>query len=118
MEKTMLNLDNQSKSSRIRELNDQFRSTFIGGAVLITAAFESLPIALRSKVLRRVREYDQFDSDNDPYLEHDMAFFEEAGEKFFFKIDYYAPNMRCGSDDPADPNKTRRVLTIGLASDY
>ena len=47
-----------------------------------------------------------------------MAFFEEGGERYFFKIDYYAPNMSEGSDDPADPSKTRRVLTIGLASDY
>ena len=47
-----------------------------------------------------------------------MAFLDESGERFFFKIDYYAPDMRHGSDDPADPARTRRVLTIGLAADY
>jgi hypothetical protein len=47
-----------------------------------------------------------------------MAFFEVDGERMFFKLDYYALDMRHGSDDPADPEKTQRVLTIGLAADY
>jgi hypothetical protein len=42
----------------------------------------------------------------------------ELGHKFFFKLDYYDSAMEFGSEDPADPSKTTRVLTIMLAQEY
>jgi len=92
----MLSLSQDSKAPRIRELNDSFRTTFVGGAVLVTAAFEALPVDLKARVLQRVRTFEQFDDDNDPYHEHDMAFFDEGGERFFFKLDYYSPDSCTG----------------------
>jgi hypothetical protein len=38
--------------------------------------------------------------------------------RFFFKFDYYDPTMQFASDDPTDEVRTRRVLTVGLATDY
>ena len=65
-----------------------------------------------------VVSYDDFTEDNDPYGEHDFGAFELEGQKLFWKIDYYDLELRFGSDDPGDPDKTRRVLTILLAEEY
>lgn len=35
-----------------------------------------------------------------------------------FKIDYYDLELEYGSEDPADPEQTVRVLTVMLPSDY
>jgi hypothetical protein len=107
-----------SSSLRIRQLNDQARRTFLGAAIVATAAFQALEPELKARALHRVRTFTDFDTHNDPHFEHDLAFFEVGGEHFFFKFDYFDPSMESASDDPADPNKTRRILTIGLAADY
>jgi hypothetical protein len=65
-----------------------------------------------------VAAFNQFTSENDPHGEHDMAFLDVDGERIFFKVDYYDPQMRHLSADPSDPGVTRRVLTIGMADDY
>ena len=40
------------------------------------------------------------------------------GEKLYWKIDYYDADREYGSDDPSDPAKTHRVLTILFPSEY
>jgi hypothetical protein len=90
-------------SDRIRILNDNFRSTFIGGQV---------------RALIEVQKFSNFTADNDLYGEHDFGSFDLAGEKFFWKIDYYDSDMTSGSEDPSDPEKTTRVLTIMFADEY
>lgn len=62
--------------------------------------------------------FDTFTEDTDPHGEHDFGAFEHNGKKLFWKIDYYAPDMLHGSEDPADPSKTTRVLTVMLAREY
>ena len=106
------------KAERIRTLNDNFRSTFIGGQVVMTAGVNELPMDVKAKALLMVKSFKDFTADNDPYGEHDFGFFEVAGDKFYWKIDYYDPDCRYGSEDPADPEKTARVLTIMLAAEY
>lgn len=111
-------LDVPSKSDAIRRLNDALRTSFTGGRILVTAAFQELETDAKARALQRVRTFTEWDGGNDPHHEHDMAFFDESGEKFFFKIDYYDNDVKFHSPDPADPEVTHRVLTIGLASDY
>lgn len=108
----------KSKSERIRELNDSFRQTFIGGRVVITYGVDALSPEIKAAVLQQVRHYDRFDRENDPRGEHDFGNFKIAGERFFFKVDYYNLEMDGGSEDPADPAKTTRVLTVMKAEEY
>lgn len=107
-----------SRSGKIAELNDNLRRTFSGGKVLLTAAVDGLDPGVKAEVLSAVRAFDKFDGDNDPHHEHDMAFFEVKGGRYFFKVDYYDRSMEFGSEDPSDSARTTRVLTIGEASDY
>src|SRR4029077_9898868 len=105
-------------AERIRELNDAFRTTMTGGRVMMTAGVDALPSDVKAMVIRRVATFSEFNDDNDPHGEHDFGNFTLAGGKFLWKIDAYDADMRYGSEDPADPSKTTRVLTIMLASEY
>jgi hypothetical protein len=103
---------------RIRVLNDNFRSTFIGGRVVMSSGVAALCLDVKAHAFIRVQAFAEFNADNDPHGEHDFGSFEVAGEKFFWKIDYYDSDMMFGSDDPSDPEKTTRVLTLMLAEEY
>ncbi|WP_156795408.1 DUF3768 domain-containing protein [Bradyrhizobium icense] len=103
---------------RIRVLNDFFRATFLGGKVVITSGVASLPLDVKARAMIQVQSFADFNADNDPHDEHDFGSFEVAGAKFFWKIDYYDVLCEFGSEDPADPEKTTRVLTIMLAEEY
>src|SRR6266446_9161064 len=96
----------------IQQLNDAFRTTMTGGRVLLTAGVDALPSDVKAMGIRRVATFSQFTADNDPHQEHDFGSFTLAGRKFFRKLDYYDLAMEFGSEDPADPSKTTRVMTI------
>ena len=105
-------------STRIRDLNDAFRRTFVGGTVVITAGVEALPSNRCRSTLTKVRAFDAFTEDNDPHGEHDLGIVEQGGVRCLWKIDYYDREMEMLSPDPADPSVTTRVLTIMLADEY
>lgn len=112
-------------TERIRHQNDAFRQHpemavpyGIKGEIVMTQGIAALETNPPDAIAILVRTYDDFTEDNDPHGEHDFGAFEFEGEKIFWKIDYYAPDMMHGSEDPADPTKTVRVLTIMLASEY
>ena len=107
-----MNIAPLSKSDRIRVLNDNFRSTFVGGQVVMTQGVDALPIDTKARVLLAVQSFSNFTKDNDPHREHDFGNFKVEGETYFFKVDYYALDMESGSEDPADPNVTTRVLKM------
>jgi hypothetical protein len=103
---------------RIRDLNDQFRRSLRGGKVVMTSGVANLDPIRTAVLLNRVRRFDAFTPDNDPHGEHDFGAFEDGGERFFWKIDYYDRELQFGSSDPADPELTTRVLTLMLADEY
>ncbi len=106
------------KSAKIAGLNDQLRRMFMGGKIMMTAGINALPDHTKAAILSAVRNFTTFTEDNDPHGEHDFGSFEVDGEKCFWKIDYYDKSLEAGSEDPADPEVTTRVLTIMLASEY
>jgi hypothetical protein len=105
-------------TNRIRELNDAFRRTFAGGKVMMTSGVNELPDCVKAEALRQVAMFTDFTPDNDPYGEHDFGSFTLVGRKFIWKIDYYDHDLKHGSENPADPSMTARVLTLMLASEY
>ena len=113
-----LNARGQDQATIIRLRNDNFRSTGIGGKVLMTRGIAALPEQDQSDIMQKVCTFDAFTEDNDPHREHDFGAFTHNGRKVFWKIDYYDPSMTYGSEDPADNQKTVRVLTIMLAEEY
>lgn len=112
-----------AKTDQIRNLNDRFRNgdVTIPGRMMMTSGVQHLidGDALKTKTLiETVAGFDRFDADNDPHNEHDFGGFEFDTQKLFWKIDYFAPDMQHGSDDPSDITRTIRILTIMLAAEY
>ena len=102
----------------IKTLNDNFRKTFTGGQVLLTAGIDSLPTDDVANIMLLVQNFTDFTPDNDPYGEHDFGSFDYKGNKIFWKIDYYDLNHKYMSENPANPNITNRVLTIMTVYEY
>lgn len=85
---------------------------------MMTDGINALPDDAKAKVLSAVRSFSEFTEDNDPHKEHDFGSLTVGGQRVFWKIDYYDKSLDGGSENPADPAVTTRVLTIMLASEY
>ncbi|MBI1256564.1 MAG: DUF3768 domain-containing protein [Chloroflexi bacterium] len=106
------------RSAEIARLNDAFRRAgpqwdWVATANLVLHGSVFLALAFR-----KVMAFDAFTPDNDPYGEHDFGAITVDGVRMFWKIDYYDPSQPWGSSNPADPNVTRRVMTVMLPEDY
>ena len=107
-----------TKTSRIRALNDELRHTFTGGMAVMTPGIAALGQEAVERIVKTIAVFDDFCHANDPHEEHDFGSFEADGHKIFFKIDYYDQSLTYHSPDPSDPAVTRRVITIMLAEEY
>lgn len=102
----------------IKTLNDNLRKHLTCGRVMLTAGINAKSKDDIARILSKVRQFNHFTPDNDPYNEHDFGSFDYNGEMIYFKIDYYDKNYQYLSEDPANPNLTNRVMTVMLASEY
>jgi Protein of unknown function (DUF3768) len=119
-----------NKTKHIAELNDRFRRATISGdpagvplgTKVLTRGIQAFGLPAVAQIAEQVLTFDAFTPDNDPHGEHDFGAFEFDGQKIFWKIDYYDRasfhSREVGSEDPSDPARTMRVLTIMLASEY
>lgn len=106
------------RAEQIAQLNDQLRKTGRGGAIMLTRGVRALPGFLPTELLAELASYDSFDTDNDPHGERDFGDIDVAGTNLLWKIEYFDISMTYASDDPADPTKTQRVLTVMLPEEY
>ncbi|MEQ1706452.1 MAG: DUF3768 domain-containing protein [Rickettsiales bacterium] len=110
---------NDINTKCIAELNDLCRKAMgVAGRLMQTEGINALPSLVQSAIREKVEKFNNFTPDNDPHGEHDFGSINHEGLKIFWKIDYYALNMEQGSENPADPKQTVRVLTIMLANEY
>lgn len=118
---------NTKNTKLIAEQNDLFRSKLgvlpqkiplIKGHYLLTAGFFDLGSRDQISVLSTVRSFKDFNKGNDPYNEHDFGKFWVKKHEIIWKIDYYDIDYKYASPEPYNPIKTRRVLTLMLASEY
>jgi hypothetical protein len=107
-----------ARIARIRELNDLLRRYGKGGDVYLTRSVRDRGDDFSERARRAVANFEAFSEDNDPHGEHDFGAVTVDGERVFFKVDYYDRAKEWLSEDPADPAKTSRVMTILLAEEY
>ncbi len=108
----------ETKTDKIRELNDQLRQNFAAGIAVMTPGIAALGPEAVERIVKTIAVLDDFCHANNPHEEHDFGAFEADGHRIFFKIDYYDKAFTCLSPDPADPAVTQRVITIMLAEEY
>ena len=107
-----------TKTSRIRALNDELRHNLPLGHAVMTTGIAALGAEAVARIVRTIEVFDDFCHANDPHQEHDFGSFEADGHTIFFKIDYFDKDLKYHSSDPADPTVTERVITIMLAEEY
>ena len=107
-----------TKTARIRALNDELRQNFAEGIAVMTPGIAALGAEAVARIVKTIGVFDDFCHANDPYQEHDFGEFDADGHRVLFKIDYYDETLTYHSPDPADPSVTKRVITIMLAEEY
>ena len=80
--------------------------------VLMTCGVADLGEIKVAELLTKVANFSEFNSDNDPYFEHDMGWITMDGQKYMWKFDYF--------DDSFEyfQKNGNRVLTVMRTDEY
>lgn len=106
------------RPQKIARLNDAFRTTLMGGRVMVTRGVAALGLETQAAVLDAVKAFSAFTPNNDPHGEHDFGFVKVGEHDLFWTIDTYDPTLSRHTDDATNPAVTVRVLTIMLTEEY
>ena len=106
------------RAEAIARLNDALRKQGVGGTMMVTQGVLAITGYNMPELTEALAAYDAFDADNDPHGERDFGDLTLWGKELLWKLDYYDQDLRYGSDDPGDPAKTKRVLTVMLTSEW
>lgn len=107
-----------SNISEIALQNDNFRKHLSQGTLVLTQGIRSNTKEDLEAIITKVRTFDTFDENNDPYGERDFGAFDYKGKRIFWKIDYYDREFLYLSPDVSNPRLTNKVLTIMYAEEY
>ncbi|ATG38116.1 hypothetical protein PhaeoP23_03963 (plasmid) [Phaeobacter piscinae] len=122
MEMSFDQLREALETKAIAQQNDAFRKIKLADASIgrwvITQALNAHGDEYVQQCVQAVRDHTSFEADTDPDGQHDMGFMRVEDRAVWWKIDLYDPTYTFGSEAPAEVCLTRRVLTIGLPSDF
>ena len=107
-----------SNTNEIALQNDNFRKHLSQGTLVLTQGIRSNTPEDIKEIITKVRTFDTFDENNDPYNEHDFGAFDYKGKRIFWKIDNYDQKFLYLSPDVSNPRVTNKVLTIMYAEEY
>ena len=107
-----------SNISEIALQNDNFRKHLSQGTLVLTQGIRSNTPDDIKEIITKVRTFDTFDENNDPYGERDFGAFDYKGKRSFWKIDYYDREFLYLSPDVSNPRLTNKVLTVMYAEEY
>ena len=107
-----------SNISEIALQNDNFRKHLSQGTLVLTQGIRSNTKEDLEAIITKVRTFDNFDENNDPYGERDFGAFDYKGKRIFWKIDYYDREFLYLSPDVSNPRLTNKVLTVMYAEEY
>jgi hypothetical protein len=107
------------ETERIAKLNDLARTAMgVASKLVMTQGIAVMSAEDQSAIREKVERFDDFNADNDPYGERDCGVFDFGTVEVIWKVDYFDRALRFGSENPANPAVTRRVLTIMRADEY
>jgi hypothetical protein len=124
---TVLQNNPTTEAATIAAQNDAFRKSIMffndaedtpKGQFVMTSGVAAMGPDARLAATRQVAAFEAFTPDNDPHGWHEFGAVEVFGTTIWFKVDLYDVNYEMGSDEPTDPEQTRRVLTMLLPSEY
>ena len=107
-----------SNTNEIALQNDNFRKHLSQGTLVLTQGIRSNTKEDLEAIITKVRTFDTFDENNDPYGERDFGAFDYKGKKIFWKIDNYDQEFLYLSPDVSNPRLTNKVMTIMYAEEY
>ena len=107
-----------SNISEIAIQNDNFRKHLSQGTLVLTQGIRSNTSEDIKEIITKVRTFDTFDENNDPYGERDFGAFDYKGKRIFWKIDYYDQEFLYLSPDVSNPRLTNKVMTVMYAEEY
>lgn len=101
----------------IRALNDAFRLSFTSTELFCSPGILKLDIEDQGAILQRVRDYRNFNEQNDPYMLHQRGEFSHEDHYVCWEI--YCANLE-GDDDspnPANLDLTQRHMMIFIGDE-